>query len=282
MQVLADESDKGIFSVENARQFPLITAVEYFAAPELNVTGVVNVDISRAVPIISLASGRLLEIRARHGGTVKKGDLLMRVQSSDISGTSSGYRQTLADDGLARAQLERAKTLLDAGPITRKVQSLSSPTISDLSSVWVICEVYANQMEFVRLGESAGIHVGAYPDRVLRGRITNILPTLDTGMRVAKVRLRVGNPGILRLGMFVTVTFFGSEKDRYAAVPASAILHMHDREWVYVPLDGHRFQRVQITAGQMLPGNQQEILAGLSPGQKVIADALVLQKTVDQ
>ena len=88
----------------------LATAATYDAAPELNVTGVVNPDVSRNIPVISLASGRVIEVRAKLGDTVTKGQLLMRVQSADISGAFSDYRQAMADQMLARAQLARSKT----------------------------------------------------------------------------------------------------------------------------------------------------------------------------
>jgi cobalt-zinc-cadmium efflux system membrane fusion protein len=116
----------------------------------------------------------------------------------------------------------------------------------------------------------------------LRGRIGNIGPILDPNIRTAKVRLELPNPGILRLGMFVTATFHGLNKEVHASVPASAVLHLHDRDWVYIPADNQRFRRVEVTAGKMLPGNMQEIISGIQPGQTVVTNALVLQNTVEQ
>jgi membrane fusion protein, heavy metal efflux system len=78
--------DANNFKVDHPDQFPLVAAVEHKASPELNVTGVVQPDITRAVPVISLAAGRVVEIKARLGDTVKKGQLLLRVQSNDVSG----------------------------------------------------------------------------------------------------------------------------------------------------------------------------------------------------
>ena len=107
-------------TVDHPEQFPLVTAGRYDAAPELNVTGTVTPDVSRNVPVISIASGRVLEIHARLGDTVTKGQLLLKMQSADISGAFSDYRQAVADEELARAQLARAKTLLDAGAMAQK------------------------------------------------------------------------------------------------------------------------------------------------------------------
>jgi cobalt-zinc-cadmium efflux system membrane fusion protein len=166
------------------------------------------------------------------------------------------------------------------------VQALSAPdpfTISDLSHVWIVCDVYENNLPDIRVGEAAEIALSAYPGRVLRGRISNISPILDPNLHTAKVRIEVGNPGrLLRVGMFVTATFHGQKPQKHATVPASAVLHLHDRDWVYVPLDEGRFRRVGVVSGKTLPGNLQEIVSGLDPGAKVIANALVLQNTVDQ
>jgi len=302
----------------------------------------VSADVSRQIPAISLASGRVLEIHARLGDTVTKGQLLLKVQSEDIAQAFSDYRQAVADEVLAKAQLDRSDTLFDKGAIAKKdlevavdaedkakvtvettldhlkvlgadpkhptaiveiyapisgvitdqqvtdaagTQGLSSPnpfTISDLSHVWIMCDVYENDLANVRLGEYADIRLNAYPKMLLKGRIGNINPILDSNLRTAKVRLEVSNPGMLRLGMFVTATFHGLTKEMHAAVPASAVLHLHDRDWVYAPDGAGLFRRIEVAGGKMLPGNMQEILSGIEPGQQVVANALVLQSTVEQ
>jgi cobalt-zinc-cadmium efflux system membrane fusion protein len=165
------------------------------------------------------------------------------------------------------------------------VQGLSSTnpfTISDLSHVWILCDVYENDLPNVRLGESADITLNAYPGHVITGRISNIGAVLDPTVRTAKVRIEVGNPDmLLRPGMFVTATFHGLKKEKHVAVPASAILHLHDRDWVFAPTGDGKFKRVEVKSGEMLPDHMQELLSGLQPGQQVVADALALQNTVD-
>jgi len=96
------------------------------------------------------------------------------------------------------------------------------------------------------------------------------------------VRLEMRTPGIMRLGMFVTATFHGLQSETRSTVPASAVLHLHDRDWVYIPVDGGQFRRLAVTAGKMLPDNLQEIVAGIRPGDKVVSNALVLQATAEQ
>jgi cobalt-zinc-cadmium efflux system membrane fusion protein len=336
-------ADVNLIKVDHPDQFPLATAGEHRAAPALNVTGTVNPDISRNVPAISLATGRVVEIKARLGDVVKKSQLLMRVQSNDISGAFQQYLKTVNDERLAHTQLQRAQLLFDKGAIAQKdlevaqdaeqdatvdldaamqqlkllgvdkdhptgivdivapisgviveqnvtnaagVQGLSSPnpfTISDLSNVWIICDVYENDLDAIHLGQFADIHLNAYPDKILKGRIDNIGPILDPNIRAAKIRLEVPNPdGIMRVGMFVTATFYGKQPETYAVVPAAAILHLHDRDWVYVPADAGGFTRVEVKGGNMLPNGMQEIKSGIAPGAKVVSNALELQNTVDQ
>lgn len=164
------------------------------------------------------------------------------------------------------------------------MQGLGAPnpfTISDLTRVWILCDVFENDLGNVHLGESAEIRLNAYPDRVFSGVISNIGPILDPNIRTAKVRIEVQNPGLMRPAMFVTATFHGRKETR-AALPATAILHLHDRDWVYMPVSGKQFRRTEVVGGDMLPGNMQEILSGIAPGQHTVANALEFQNTVQQ
>jgi cobalt-zinc-cadmium efflux system membrane fusion protein len=334
--------DANDFTVEHPEQFPLVAAGQYVAAPELNVTGVVSPDVSRQVPVPSLATGRIVEIDARLGDEVKKGDLLFKVRSADVAGAFSNYRQAVKNEELTKIQLERANILYEHGAIPKAVQeiaqnaeddnvvildtakeqlglmgldpnnptgivavyapvagtitdqeitnqsgvqALTPPnpfTISDMSKVWIVCDVWENNMSQVHLGEYADIHLVAYPGRVLKGRISNILPIVDPNIRTAKVRLEVDNPGLMRLGMFVTATFHGETMEKHATVPSDAILHLHDREWVYTPIGNGHFKRQEVVGGNMLPNNLQEVVSGLKPGDQVVARALVFQNTVEQ
>src|SRR6266404_5088772 len=336
------EQDVNVVRVDHPEQFPLAIAGAHETTSQLVVTGTVNPDVSRSVPVISIATGRVVEIHARLGDTVKKGQVLIRVQSADMSAAFSDYRKAVADEHLARTQLERSKLLYDKGAVslndlqvsqdmedkakvdvenTRErlgvlggdidhpaaivdirapvsgvitdqqvtnaagVAGLSSPnpfTISDLSNVWILCDVYENDLSSVHVGETAEIRLNAYPDKVFSGRISNVGLVLDPTLRTAKVRVEVRNPGIMRVGMFVTATFHGQKKETRAAVPAAAILHLHDRDWVYVPAGDKKFRRVEVVAGQILPGNMQEVISGIKPGSQVIQNALVFQNTVEQ
>jgi membrane fusion protein, heavy metal efflux system len=340
--VVEPEIDINNFKVAHPEQFPSTTAGEYVSTAELNVTGVVNADVSRQVQVPSLASGKVTEIDARLGDYVTKGQLLFRLQSSDVAGAYSDYRQAVKNELLTRLQLDRAKALFDDGAypksqleiaenaeddnlvvvettlehlhllggdpehptgtvsvfapvsgtitdqeitIASGVQALTAPmpfTISDMTHVWIVCDVYENNLDQVHLNEYADIRLNAYPNRVLKGRISNILPVMDPNIRTAKVRIEVDNPGLMRLGMFVTATFQGQAAEKHAVVPSTAILHLHDREWVYSPTaDGH-FRRYEVTSGLMLPAEKQEVITGIKPGQQVVTNALLLQDTAER
>jgi membrane fusion protein, heavy metal efflux system len=164
------------------------------------------------------------------------------------------------------------------------VQAYSTPnpfTISDLTTVWIVCDVYENDMANVRVGQPADIRLNAYPNKVLKGAISNIGSILDPNIRTAKVRIEVANPGeMMRPGMFATATLFGKENQNYTAVPASAIVHLHDRDWVFIPVR-EKFKRILVVSGEQLPNNMQEILSGLQPGQQVVTNAINLQNAID-
>ena len=167
------------------------------------------------------------------------------------------------------------------------VQSYSTPapfTISDLSSIWVVCDVYENDLAGVRLGDTAEITLNAYPDRLFKGKVSNIGTILDPTIRTAKVRIEVRNPGIMRLGMFVRATFRGQTSEMHTLVPASAVLHMHDRDFVFVPAPDNKFRRVEVVSGDLLESNTnlQEIKSGIGPGQQVVTNALVLDHVLGQ
>jgi cobalt-zinc-cadmium efflux system membrane fusion protein len=337
---VVQDFDAYLFSVDHPENFSLVAATEHRAPTKLAVTGTVNPDIARTVPVISLASGRIVGIYARLGDQVKKGQLLLKVRSDDISGGFATYQMAVADETLARAQYERSQDLFKHGAIALNdvqvaqnaedkakvardnaaehlrllgsstnhptgivnitapisgvitdqqvtnaagVQSLgTSPfTISDLSTVWIVCDVYENDLPSVHIGDPAEISLNAYPGTALKGKVSNILAILDPNLRTGKVRVEVPNPGMMRVGMFVTATFSGQKNVVDSAVPASAILHLHDRDWVYVPTSDKKFRRVGVIGGDALPGGMQEIKSGLQAGQKVVINPLALQNEID-
>jgi cobalt-zinc-cadmium efflux system membrane fusion protein len=333
--------DAALITVDHPEQYPLATAAAYTSTSTLAVTATVNPDIARNVPVVTLASGKVVAIHARLGDTVQKDQVLLTIRSDDVSGGYSDYRKAIADEILARKQFERAKDLYDHGAIAQNdlevaqdtedkakvdietmaehlrllgndpdnpnflvdikapvsgvitdqevtnaatVQSYGTNpfTISDLSYVWVVCDVYENDLASVHMGDTAQIVLNAYPGRMIPGRVSNIGATLDPNIRTAKVRLEVLNPGgIMRIGMFATATFRGQKKETRSQIPATAIMHLQDRDWVFEPMPDRKFRRVEIHSGDMLPNKMQEVLSGLQPGQQVVTNAVVLENTFE-
>ena len=340
---VAQTGDMSLVSVDKPDQFPLIEAEQRQASAELKATGSVFPDVSREIPVISLANGRVVDIKARLDDYVKKGTLLMKVQSPDVSGAFDVYLKAVNDERMNRSQYERSKTLFEHGAISQSMLeqaedaerdaqadltaaeeglktlgvdkdhpssivnvyapisgviiaqnvtqaaaagvnlsgSANAFTIADLSNVWIICDVYENDIPKIALGQSAQIHINAYPDKVLIGHVSDIGPVLDPSIRTAKVRIEIANPGILKLGMFVTASFESKIKETHAVVPAPAVLHLHDRDWVFVPAGDKQFKRVEVHPGAMLPDNKQELLSGIAAGQKVVSNVLELEATLE-
>ena len=325
-------------------KFPLATATQIESASELNATGSVFPDIAREIPVISLANGRVMDIKARLDDNVKKGQLLLKVQSPDITAAFDTYLKAANDEQLANKAFVRADDLFKHGAISQAMLeqaedtekdakadltaaeeqlktlgvdkkhpssivnvyapisgvivaqnvtqasaagvslsgSATAFTIADLSVVWIVCDVYENDIPKLQLGQEAKIKLNAWPDRPLTGRISDIGPILDPSLRTAKVRIELANPGFLRLGMFGTATFTSRTKETHAVVPADAVLHLHDRDWVFLPAGGNQFKRAEVHAGKMLDNNRQEILSGIQPGQQVVRNALLLETAGNQ
>ena len=344
-------ADMNLVSVDanDVTKFPLAAAGQVESAAELTATGTVFPDVAREVPVISMANGRVVDIKARLDDNVRKGQLLLKVQSPDITNAFDTYLKATNDEHMADMAYTRADDLFKHGAISQamleqaedtekdakadlaaaeeQLQTLgvdkhhpssivnvyapisgvivaqnvtnaaaagvnlsgsaTAFTIADLSVVWIVCDVYENDIPRLQLGQEARIKLNAFPDRPLTGRISDIGPILDPSLRTAKVRIEVPNPGFLRLGMFVTATFASRKKETFAAVPASAVLHLHDRDWVFVPAGDKQFKRIEVHAGRMLPGNMQELLPdakpdqGIKPGQQVVSNVLQLEATLE-
>jgi cobalt-zinc-cadmium efflux system membrane fusion protein len=333
-----------LVTVDKPDQFPLIAAERAEGSAELKVTGAVFPDVSREVPVITLANGRVVNLKTRLDDNVKKGQFLFSVESPDISNAFDGYLKAVNDEQFANKAYIRADELYKHGAISQAMVeqaedaerdakadltaadeqlkilgvdknhpspvvdvhapisgviigqnvtnaaaagvslsgSATAFTIADLSNVWVLCDVYENDIPKLKLGQQAKINLIAYPDKTLTGRVSDIGPVLDPSLRTAKVRIEISNPGILKLGMFVNAVFESKTKETFAAVPAPAVLHLHDRDWVFVPAGGNQFKRVEVRAGSMLPDNRQELLSGIAPGQKVVGNSLLLESAGSQ
>jgi cobalt-zinc-cadmium efflux system membrane fusion protein len=339
---VVEEPDLNIVKVDHPERFKIVEAGSTEERPQINTVGTINPDIDKSVPVTSLAAGRVVGIHAKLGDDVKKGQLLLEILSNDITNAFQTYHQAVADEALAKKQLERAKLLYEHGamslndlqvsedteekarvaaasaaqairtlggdpsledpvvkiyaPVSGTIveqnvtqsASVHTPdnqpnlfTIANLSTVWVLCDVYENDLASVRLGDIADVELNAYPGQVFHGRISNIGKILDPNIRTAKIRIDLANPGMMRANMFVKATFYGLHGKVYATVPSGSVLHLHDRDWVFVPSANGQFRRTEVQGGKFIEG-QQVILSGIAPGQRVVNDALALSAEGEQ
>ncbi len=156
-------------------------------------------------------------------------------------------------------------------------------TIADLSRIWVLCDVYENNLAQVHLGDSVEIRLNAYPTRTFMGRIGNISKLLDPNTRTAKVRVELANGGgIFRPGMFATARFTSQQSYPRMVLPATALLRLHDKDWVFRPEREHEFRRLEVQTGASLTDGLQTVLSGVQPGEKFVANALQFSSAIEQ
>jgi cobalt-zinc-cadmium efflux system membrane fusion protein len=336
--------DRNVVTVTNPERFSVVQAAVRRESDQIVANGVVAADVSRTYPVTALSSGRAVDIKARLGDDVQKGQLLLTLNSPDMSQAISDYQKFKASEALAKTQLDRDQLLISHGVFAQKdlevaqdtynrakidtltaeehirilggdlqhlsslieihapvggtiieqnvtsaagVKSLdNSPslfTIADLSNVWVLCDVFENDLAHVRVGDRAEIELNAYPDRRLGGRVTNISKLLDPNTRAAKVRIELTNEaGILRPNMFATVHFVSQGVETRTVVPSTAVLRLQDRDWVYVKLNDKQFRRTEVQAGPVNPDKTQQVLSGLHTGEQVVSDALMFDREVQK
>jgi cobalt-zinc-cadmium efflux system membrane fusion protein len=328
--------DQNMVSVDHPEQFSLVEVESREVVDELHMNGVVAPDINRTVPVLSLGAGRAAEVFVRLGDDVKKGQVLLRISSPDLSSAFSDYQKFQADGVLARKQFDRAKMLYDKGAIAAKdleaaqdaedkakvdlktagdrvrilggdpakpspildvrapisgtivEQNVTAGTavkstdnspnlfvVANLGRVWVLCDVYEDTLTRVKLGDIAEVRLNALPDRVFRGQVGNISRVLDPATRTAKVRVELDNVGgVFRTGMFVTATIRSRKGIARAVVPSTAVMRMHDKDWVFVPAGGNKFRKTEVQLGPVLKDGTQQVLAGLQLHDKVVEKAL--------
>jgi cobalt-zinc-cadmium efflux system membrane fusion protein len=342
--VKVEESpDVNVITPEHPEQFRLVGVELQPIRDALKVTGSVAPDISRSIPVVSLSGGRVLDVKARLGDEVKKGQPLLSITSPDISAAFSEYQKFQTDEVLARKQLDRAQLLYEKGALAQKdlqvaedteqkakvdvstaaerihilgadlnhpspiigitapvsgtiveqnitpgtgVKSLDNTpnlfVIADLSRIWILCDVYENDLAKVHLGDNAEVRLNAYPDKVLHGRVSNIGRVLDPATRAAKVRLELDNiSGLMRPNMFASVTFAATSLKQRPVIPSTAVLQLHDKSWVFRKEPNGSFRRQEIQTGAALPDGKLEVPGGLSAGDQIAASTLQFSSAAD-
>ncbi|PYX70925.1 MAG: efflux RND transporter periplasmic adaptor subunit [Acidobacteria bacterium] len=328
--------DPDVFTADHPELFKTAKAELRKLPTQVTANGTVSPDVNRTIHVTSLSAGRVVDLKAKLGDTVQKGQTLLVISSPDLAGAFADYQKAKADEALSHKALDRAQMLYDRGAIATKdlevaqdaedkakvdvetadhhvrilgadpanpsplielkapvsgaiveqnvagaegIKSLDNTpnlfTIANLSEVWVVCDVFENDLGEVHLGDAAEIRLNAFPDRVLKGRVADISRVLDPNTRSAKVRIVLPNPdGSLRPGMFSVATFRSRKLTDRIVVPSTAIMRLHDKDWVFRKEGANQFRKIAIVADGLAPDGMQEIREGIKAGDEVVTNAL--------
>jgi cobalt-zinc-cadmium efflux system membrane fusion protein len=327
--------DPNVYQVEHPELFKLATVESRDLPIVLNANGAITPDITRTIHVTSLGSGRVVDLRARLGDFVKKGQVLLVISSTDLGGAVGDYQKAKADEVLSNKGLERAQLLYSKGALAEKdlqlaqdtedkakvdvltaehrvrllggdpghpgalielrapvsgtiveqnvagfegIKSLdNSPsllTIADLSQVWVVCDVFENDLSAVKMGDAAETRLNAYPGKVYRGKVADISRVLDPNTRSAKVRIVLPNiEGNLRPGMYAVATFRSRQAQTRMVVPSTATMRLQDKDWLFRK-EGQQFRRLEAHVVGGTADGLEQIEAAVKPGEQVVANAL--------
>jgi cobalt-zinc-cadmium efflux system membrane fusion protein len=335
-------TEPGVYNVDDGGIFKLSKVETREIASVLTANGSVTPDVNRTIHVTSQGGGRVVDLKVRLGDSVKKGQVMLSIYSSDLASAFSDYEKAVADERLAKKALDRAQLLYSHGAIASKdleiaedgeekaqvdvrntedhvrllggdlsrpsslielraptsgtiveqnvagsegVKSLdNSPnlfTIADLSEVWILTDVYENDLGEVHLGDSAEIRLNAYPDKVYHGKISDLSRVLDPNLRSAKVRIVLSNlDGSLRPGMYAVATFRSRKLNKRMVVPSSALMRLQDKDWLFRKDGPNQFRRIEVHSLGATSDGFEQVQGGVEPGQEVVANALEFSSAV--
>jgi rubrerythrin len=155
--------------------------------------------------------------------------------------------------------------------------------LADLGIVWVIAQIYEQDLPFVKLGQEAVVKVASLPDREFRGRVTFVYPSVDEKTRTAKVRLEFENPGYyLKPGMFVSAQIRAQLEASAVLVPESAVLRSGAKNTVFVALAGGKFEARDVALGVAAENGMNQVMSGLNAGEHVVTSGQFLLDSESQ
>ena len=316
LPVYADEagdSSKVIIAPEVVQNLGIRTATAERSRlwRSIDTVGYVDYDESR-VSHIHLRTDGWIEHLVAHseGERVRKGEQLLELYSPDLVNAQEEFVQALGagNKGLIRASRERLIALgIPANQVrqlekTRKVKqtiSIYSPqdgvvsklmvrhgmyvtpdkqvmSLADLSSVWLLAEIYEAQADWVKVGFPAEVSLAFLPGRIWEGQVEYIYPSLDPKTRTLKARLRFDNPDeSLKPNMYANVRIYGGPKEAVIVIPVEALIRTGRESRVVIALGDGKFTSRTVTAG-IESGDWVEILAGIEPGDEVVTSGQFL------
>ena len=277
----------------------------------IDTVGYVDFDESKVSHIHLRTEGWIENLVVRsEGERVKKGDRLFDFYSPELGNAQEEFVQALSagNKGLVSASAERLSALgiseqqVSALRKNRKVRqtiSVFSPqdgvvstlpvregmfikpsmkvmSLADLSSVWLLAEVFERQVDWVSMGDAAQVTLSYLPGREWQGKVEYIYPSLDPKTRTLKVRLRFDNPEeALKPNMYANVKIFGGAKTNILVIPMEALIRTGRNERVIVALGEGRFEARTVNAG-IESGDWVEIASGLKAGEEVVVSGQFL------
>lgn len=237
---------------------------------------------------------RLVEIGAASQEELEQATTKLRTAESEIA----SQRQRLMLLGLSERRISQLKTpaqvsseVILAAPVSGNVISRTANPgeviqadkeilrIADLSSIWVMGQVYEKDLGKVVVGSGASITSDAYPGRVFRGLVSYVDPTLDSATRTAQARIELANPGqSLKLGMFVSVAFaaLGGLESTTPVVPKSAVQNINNQQIVFVETaTPNNYAMRPVKLGPEVNG-QYPVLEGVTVGERIVTEGSFL------
>jgi Cu(I)/Ag(I) efflux system membrane fusion protein len=155
--------------------------------------------------------------------------------------------------------------------------------IGDIGKVWVLADIYEQDLPFIQVGQEAVVKLSYMPDRAFRGKVTYIYPTVEEKTRTARARMEFPNPGFfLKPGMFATVEIHALLVSEAVLVPDMAVLRSGEKNTVFVALEGGKFEPREITLGARSADGNYQVLSGLKPGETVVTSAQFLLDSESQ
>jgi len=277
----------------------------------INTVGYVSYDESKYSQVHPRTDGWIEKLYVNSAGErVKKGDLLYRLysptlvnaQEEYLQGIRSGNKLLLSASYTRLEALGISKSQINALRSTRKARQtidVYAPqdgivarlnvrqgvyvkpateimSLADLSSVWLLADVFEKQTALVKTGNPADVRLSYLPGQEWEGQVEYIYPALDTKTRTLKVRLRFDNPGeALKPNMFAKVRIYGGFKNNITYIPLEALIRTGDEDRVIVSLEKGKFTSRKVIAG-MESGDWVEIKEGVNAGEQVVVSGQFL------